>query len=52
MEKRKFLTYQDMNSEPSVVQPIASQYTDCGADKKYRGAMGTEGSTSSGKVCF
>jgi hypothetical protein len=28
VEKRKFLT-RDSNSDPSVVQPIASRYTDC-----------------------
>jgi hypothetical protein len=29
MEKRKFLTYRDSNSDPSVVQPVAGRYTDC-----------------------
>jgi hypothetical protein len=28
MEKRKFLPYPDSNSDPSVVQPVASPYTD------------------------
>jgi hypothetical protein len=27
MEKRKFLPYRDSNSDPSVVQPVASRYT-------------------------
>jgi hypothetical protein len=27
VEKRKFLTYPDSNSDPSVVQPVASRYT-------------------------
>jgi hypothetical protein len=29
VEKRKFLTLPDSNSDPSVVQPVASCYTDC-----------------------
>jgi hypothetical protein len=28
VEKRKFLTYRDFNCDPSVVQPVASRYTD------------------------
>jgi hypothetical protein len=28
MEKRKFLTYRDSNSDPSTVQPVASPCTD------------------------
>jgi hypothetical protein len=28
IEKLKFLTYQDSNSDPSVVQPVASRYAD------------------------
>jgi hypothetical protein len=28
VEKRKFLTLQGLNSDPSVVQPVASRYTD------------------------
>jgi hypothetical protein len=28
LEKRKFLTLRDSNSDPSVVQPVASRYTD------------------------
>jgi hypothetical protein len=28
VEKRKFLTYRDSNSDPSVVQPVSSRYTD------------------------
>jgi hypothetical protein len=28
VEKRKFLTLRDSNSDPSVVQPVASHYTD------------------------
>jgi hypothetical protein len=28
VEKRKFLTYRDSNSDPSAVQPVASRYTD------------------------
>jgi hypothetical protein len=28
MEKWKFLTLRDSNSDPSVVQPVASRYTD------------------------
>jgi hypothetical protein len=27
-EKRKFLTLPGLNSDPSVVQPVASRYTD------------------------
>jgi hypothetical protein len=27
VEKRKFLPYRDPNSDPSVVQPVASRYT-------------------------
>jgi hypothetical protein len=29
VEKRKFLPHWDTNSETSVVQPVASRYTDC-----------------------
>jgi hypothetical protein len=29
VEKRKFLIYRDWNSDPSVVQPVASRYTEC-----------------------
>jgi hypothetical protein len=29
VEKRKFLTLLGLNSDPSVVQPVASDYTDC-----------------------
>jgi hypothetical protein len=29
VEKRKFLPYRDSNSDPSVIQPVASRYTDC-----------------------
>jgi hypothetical protein len=29
VEKGKFLTLQDSNFDPSVVQPVASRYTDC-----------------------
>jgi hypothetical protein len=29
MEKKKFWPYQDSNSDPSVVQPVGSRYTDC-----------------------
>jgi hypothetical protein len=29
VEKRKFLTHQDSNSEPSVVQPVDNRYIDC-----------------------
>jgi hypothetical protein len=29
MEKRKFSPYRDSNSDPSVVQPVSSHYTDC-----------------------
>jgi hypothetical protein len=29
METRKFLPYRDSNSDPSVVQPVGSRYTDC-----------------------
>jgi hypothetical protein len=29
MEKLKFLPHRDSNSDPSVVQPVASHYTDC-----------------------
>jgi hypothetical protein len=29
MEKRKFLSYWDLNSNPSVIQPVGSYYTDC-----------------------
>jgi hypothetical protein len=29
VEKRKFLPYRDSNFDPSVVQPVASRYTDC-----------------------
>jgi hypothetical protein len=28
VEKRKFLPYRDSNSDPSVVQPVASPYID------------------------
>jgi hypothetical protein len=28
VEKRKFLTLRGSNSDPSVVQPVASRYTD------------------------
>jgi hypothetical protein len=28
VEKRKFLPYRDSNSDPSVIQPVASRYTD------------------------
>jgi hypothetical protein len=28
VKMRKFLTYRDSNSDPSVVQPVASRYTD------------------------
>jgi hypothetical protein len=28
LEKRKFFTLPDSNSDPSVVQPVASRYTD------------------------
>jgi hypothetical protein len=28
LEKRRFLPYWDSNSDPSVVQPVASHYTD------------------------
>jgi hypothetical protein len=28
LEKRKFLTLLDSNSDPSVVQPVISSYTD------------------------
>jgi hypothetical protein len=28
LRKRKFLPYRDSNSDPSVVQPVASRYTD------------------------
>jgi hypothetical protein len=28
MEERKFLTCRNWNSDPSVVQPVASRYTD------------------------
>jgi hypothetical protein len=27
--REKFLPYRDSNSNPSVVQPVASRYTDC-----------------------
>jgi hypothetical protein len=30
VEKRKFLTLTDWNSDPMVVQAVASRYTDCG----------------------
>jgi hypothetical protein len=29
VEKRKFLTLPGLNSDPSVVQPIANRHTDC-----------------------
>jgi hypothetical protein len=29
MEKENSLPYRDSNSDPSVVQPVASRYTDC-----------------------
>jgi hypothetical protein len=29
MEKRKFLPYLDLNSGPSVIQPVALHYMDC-----------------------
>jgi hypothetical protein len=29
MDKRIFLPYRESNSDPSVVQPVASRYTDC-----------------------
>jgi hypothetical protein len=29
MEKRKIWLYRDSNPDPSVVQPVASRYTDC-----------------------
>jgi hypothetical protein len=29
MERRQFLTLPGHNSEPSVVEPVASRYTDC-----------------------
>jgi hypothetical protein len=29
VEKRKFLILRDSNSEPSVVLPVSSHYTDC-----------------------
>jgi hypothetical protein len=29
MEKTKFLPYRDSSSDPSLVQPVASRYTDC-----------------------
>jgi hypothetical protein len=29
VEKRKFLTLPGLNSDPLVVQPVASRYTDC-----------------------
>jgi hypothetical protein len=28
LEKRKFLTLPGLNSDPSVIQPVASHYTD------------------------
>jgi hypothetical protein len=28
VERRKFLPYRDSNSDPSVVEPVASRYTD------------------------
>jgi hypothetical protein len=30
LEKRKFWPYRESNSDRSVVQPVASRYTDCG----------------------
>jgi hypothetical protein len=30
VEKREFLTLRDSNSDPLVVQPVASRYTDYG----------------------
>jgi hypothetical protein len=32
MEKWKFLPHRDSNSDLSVVQPVASRYTDCTED--------------------
>jgi hypothetical protein len=29
VEKRKFFIHRDSNSDPSVVDPVASRYTDC-----------------------
>jgi hypothetical protein len=29
VEKKKFLPLQELNSDPSVVQSVASRYTDC-----------------------
>jgi hypothetical protein len=29
VEKKNSCPYRDMNSDPSVVQPVASRYTDC-----------------------
>jgi hypothetical protein len=29
VEKRKFLPHRDSNADPSVVEPVASRFTDC-----------------------
>jgi hypothetical protein len=36
MEKRKFLTLPGLNSDPSVVQPVASRYTDYATTDTHR----------------
>jgi hypothetical protein len=35
VERQKFLTLPDSNSDPSVVQLVASRYTDCGTPATY-----------------
>jgi hypothetical protein len=37
MEKLKILDYRDSNSYPSVVQPVASRYTDYATEMVYHG---------------
>jgi hypothetical protein len=48
VEKKKFLPYRDSNSDPSVVQPVASRYTNCAIPAPYSYVSGKSRDTDIG----